>query len=143
MAEEIDDEERPHLSELDKRAAIGLHYGHPLILEGNRPMTSNMISIGMMNCRPAKPITTNQPLSDFINSKAAKEHGVIYIAFGSLIKPDLVRWCKFNHQLYGMLCQGIFHEICSDYQEWNGRSRTLDSGWIDFHFSLEWTIFIG
>ena len=104
MNEVFQDKEgtRPPLKDLEARAALGFHYGHPLILEGSRPMTSNMISIGMMNCQPVKPIQ-NIELESFLNSKAAKEHGVILISFGSLIKADAVgkfflrKWALFVH----------------------------------------------
>ena len=68
-----------------------------MILEGNRPMTSNMISVGMMNCRPVKSIK-NPQLEAFMNSKAAKDNGVILISFGSLIKPDLVSLNVLNYR---------------------------------------------
>ena len=90
MEEVFQDKDTPPLKDQESRAALGFHYGHPLILEGSRPMTSNTISVGMMNCRPVKPIAQNIELESFLNTKAAKEHGVILISFGSLIKADAV-----------------------------------------------------
>ncbi len=71
-------ERRPPLLELEKNASLALSFGHPFILDGNRPVSPNYIHLGMMNCRAAKPLPDD--LRKFLDG-AGKE-GVIYVSFG-------------------------------------------------------------
>ena len=95
MDERIDhffpeDKNRPSLKELMNRAALGLQYGHPLIADGARPLPPSHVLIGMMGCLPTGNIT-DEKLDGLMNSKIAKEHGVIVVSFGTLLKAHMVR----------------------------------------------------
>ena len=79
----------PSLVDIEKTAAIGLQFGHPLIASGYRPVPSSLIMIGMMNCRPPQPIT-DVPLNRALESTFAKQHGVILVSFGSILKSKYV-----------------------------------------------------
>ncbi len=67
---------------MEKDISLVLSYGHPLIMDGMRPISPNYQYIGMMNCRPSEPLPKD--LEDFMAS--GKEHGVIYVSFGSVLK---------------------------------------------------------
>ena len=67
----------PPLLELEKNAALGLHFGHPLIMDGLRPVAPNYIYLGMMLCKEPKPLPDE--LREFMDD--AKD-GVIYVSFG-------------------------------------------------------------
>ena len=67
----------PPLLELEKDVALGLHFGHPLIMDGLRPTAPNYVYLGMMNCKDPKPLPTD--LREFMDG--AKD-GVIYVSFG-------------------------------------------------------------
>jgi hypothetical protein len=43
--------DRPRLLEMEKSASLTLHFGHPFILDGLRPIAPNYVYVGMMNCR--------------------------------------------------------------------------------------------
>eukprot|EP00095_Tigriopus_kingsejongensis_P001001 snap_masked-scaffold1486_size38793-processed-gene-0.3 protein:Tk01001 transcript:snap_masked-scaffold1486_size38793-processed-gene-0.3-mRNA-1 annotation:"udp-glucuronosyltransferase 2c1-like" len=75
--------ERPALLDLERNASLALHFGHPLIMDGNRPYAPNFISIGMMNCRPAQPLPKD--LKAFMDNAP---DGVIYVSFGSVVKAS-------------------------------------------------------
>ena len=77
LDEHFPNEQRPPLLELEKNASLALQFGHPLILDGLRAIAPNYIYVGMMNCRPAKPLPKD--LKKFLDE--AKE-GVVYISFG-------------------------------------------------------------
>ena len=47
---------RPSLVELEYNASLALHFGHPLLMDGNRPVSPNFVTVGMMNCKPAKEL---------------------------------------------------------------------------------------
>ncbi len=61
-----------------------LHYGHPMIMDGNRPVSPNFQYIGMLNCRPARPLPDD--LEAFM--KSGREHGVIYVSFGTVFQSQ-------------------------------------------------------
>jgi len=44
---------------LEKEAGLFLQFSHPLIMDGIRPTNPNYVSVGMMNCRPAKKLPNN------------------------------------------------------------------------------------
>ncbi len=71
------DEVRPSLLELEKNASLALHFGHPLILDGMRPVLPNYVYVGMMNCREPRPLP--QDIADFLD---AANEGVVYVSFG-------------------------------------------------------------
>ncbi len=75
-------EERTPLLDLEKDVSLVLSYEHPLIMGGTRPILPNYQYIGMMNCKPSQPLPND--LQDFMES--GKEHGVIYVSFGSVLK---------------------------------------------------------
>ncbi len=74
-------ESRIPLLEMETNVSLGLHYGHPLLLDGMRPVAPNFQYLGMMNCRPAEELPKD--LADFMDS--GKEHGVIFVSFGSIL----------------------------------------------------------
>ena len=47
---------RPSLADLEANASLALHFGHPLLMDGNRPVSPNFVTVGMMNCKPAKEL---------------------------------------------------------------------------------------
>lgn len=75
--------ERPNLLELERNASLALHFGHPLIMDGNRPYAPNFISLGMMNCREAKELPKD--LKTYMDDAP---EGVIYVSFGSVVKAS-------------------------------------------------------
>lgn len=77
-------EPRRPLWELEKEVSLGLHHGHPLIMDGLRPVMPNFQFVGMLSCRPPRPLP--QELEDFM--AAGKERGVVYLSFGSVFKPS-------------------------------------------------------
>ncbi len=77
-------EERPSLLELEKNVSVAFHYGHPMIMDGHRPVMPNFQYLGMMNCRPAQALPKD--LEAFMRS--GKEQGVIYVSFGSVVKAS-------------------------------------------------------
>ncbi len=77
-------EPRVPLQDLERNASLALHYGHPLIMDGMRPLSPSFQYIGMMNCRDPEPLPRD--LADFMSGKEASEHGVVYVSFGSVLK---------------------------------------------------------
>ncbi len=75
-------EERLPLLDIERNTSLVLHYGHPLITDGMRPISPNFQYIGMMNCKEAQPLPKD--LADFMES--GKEHGVIFVSFGSVLQ---------------------------------------------------------
>lgn len=75
---------RPSLAELEKEAALAFQFGHPLIMDGLRPLSPNYVMIGMMNCRPGKelPPLIKQYMDE------ADENGVIFVSFGSVLQAS-------------------------------------------------------
>ena len=45
------EEERPSLLDMERNAAAGFGFTHPLFLDGWRPTNPNYVHLGMMNCR--------------------------------------------------------------------------------------------
>ena len=85
LDEQFPGEERPSFLELESNASLTLHFGHPLMMDGLRPVSPNFQYIGMMNCRPAEPLPKD--LKDFMDSST---EGVIYVSFGSVLKVYLI-----------------------------------------------------
>ena len=42
---------RPLLSDLERNASLAINFGHPLLMDGLRPVAPNYVFVGMMNCR--------------------------------------------------------------------------------------------
>ncbi len=88
-------EPRPPLLELEARASLGLHVGHPLLADGNRPVAPNFHYVGMMNCRrhpeagargpPGGGGGVGEELASFLEGA---EHGAVYVAFGSALNTS-------------------------------------------------------
>ena len=51
-----DEDATPDLLAIERNASLGLHFGHPLLMDGNRPVSPNFVTVGMMNCKPAKEL---------------------------------------------------------------------------------------
>ncbi len=77
---------RPSLTELERNAALGLHFGHPLLLDGARPTAPNFQYVGMMNCRRADLTSIPKDVSEFI--EGAGEHGFIFVSFGTAVQAS-------------------------------------------------------
>ncbi len=75
-------EKRMSLLEIERNTSLVLHYGHPMIMDGMRPLSPNFQYIGMMNCKEGQPLPKD--LDDFMDS--GKEDGVIYVSFGSVLQ---------------------------------------------------------
>lgn len=80
---------RPHFNDLETRVSVGFHFGHPLIMDGNRPTAPNFVYLGMMNCREPEPIEDKR-LKEFMESTAAAENGVILVSFGTVLRSSSV-----------------------------------------------------
>ena len=94
LDEKFPEEKRPRIHELEEKTAAGFQFGHPLLFSGNRPVPSNLVYLGMMNCRAPNPID-DPALMKFMDSPAAKKHGVILVTFGSLLKSKITPcFCK-------------------------------------------------
>ncbi len=76
--------ERPSLLELEKSAGLAIEFGHPLILDGLRPTSPNYIQVGMMDCRPGRPLPVN--IEKFIAGSG--DDGVVLVAFGSVLQAS-------------------------------------------------------
>ena len=79
---ELPRDQRPSLKTLEKQTSLALQFGHPLIMDGLRPMVPNYVQVGMMNCRDSKPLP--EPLKAFLDG-ADDEHGAIFVSFGSVL----------------------------------------------------------
>ena len=66
---------RPSLSDLEKKTALALQFGHPLIMDGLRPVAPNFINVGMMNCKPPKKLP--DALQKFMDESG--EEGVVFV----------------------------------------------------------------
>ena len=44
---------RPALLDLERNASLGLHFGHPFLMDGLRPVAPNFVFVGMMKDRAA------------------------------------------------------------------------------------------
>ena len=75
---------RPSLLEIERNASVAFNFGHPLLIDGLRPVAPNYVHLGMMNCVAPKPLPKD--LEDFMSS--GKDTGVIYVAFGSVLKVN-------------------------------------------------------
>jgi hypothetical protein len=65
------------LLDIERNASLALTFGHPLIANGLRPVSHNYVTVGMMNCKKAKPLPLD--LQTFMDK--AKD-GVIFVSFG-------------------------------------------------------------
>ena len=63
--------------DIERNASLALTFGHPLIANGLRPVSHNYVTVGMMNCKEAKPLPPD--LQTFMDE--AKD-GVIFVSFG-------------------------------------------------------------
>lgn len=63
-----------------------LAMGHPLLLNGMRPVPSNFEFIGMLQCLKPKPLPKD--LEDIMNSNP--EHGVVYVTFGTCLHANMM-----------------------------------------------------
>ena len=77
LAKHFPNADYPPLLEIEKNTSLGLHFGHPLIMDGLRPIAPNFVYIGMMNCKDPKPLEGD--LKKFMDG--AKD-GVVYVSFG-------------------------------------------------------------
>ena len=59
---------RPTLKELELKSALVLQFGHPLIMDGIRPMAPNFVNVGMMNCRSVPVFNSDSLFSIFIKT---------------------------------------------------------------------------
>lgn len=78
-------EDIPDLSELERKASLSMSFGHPLIMDGWRPMAPNHIHLGMMNCKEPKKLDPEDKIAKFLND--AKD-GVIFVSFGSVFRAS-------------------------------------------------------
>lgn len=76
--------ERPSLLELERNTSLALHFGHPFIMDGMRPVVPNFEFVGMMNCKAAEPLPTD--LKKYVDG--AKD-GLIYVSFGSVLQVSV------------------------------------------------------
>ena len=88
---------RPSLLEIERNASVAFSFGHPLLIDGLRPLAPNYINLGMMNC--VAPKLLPKDLEDFMNS-GGKDPGIIYVSFGSVLQANRMsekRYeCKVN-----------------------------------------------
>ena len=73
---ELPRDQRPSLKTLEKQTGLALQFGHPLIMDGLRPMAPNYVNVGMMNCRPAKKLP--EQLQTFMDESG--DEGVIFVS---------------------------------------------------------------
>jgi hypothetical protein len=65
----LQDKERPNLIALERNTSLALGFGHPLLMDGWRPMAPNFVPIGMMNCRPTKPFPEGCNFRTFLDAE--------------------------------------------------------------------------
>lgn len=68
---------RPSLKTLEKQTGLALQFGHPLIMDGLRPVAPNYVNVGMMNCRPPKKLPDY--LQKFMDESG--DDGVVFVSF--------------------------------------------------------------
>lgn len=81
------DEEIPDLIELEKTASLSMSFGHPLLMDGWRPVAPNHIFLGMMNCKQTKRLDANDTIGKFLDEAT---DGVIYVSFGTVIRGSMM-----------------------------------------------------
>lgn len=81
------DEEIPDLIELEKTASLSMSFGHPLLMDGWRPVAPNHIFLGMMNCKQTKQLDANDTIGKFLDEAT---DGVIYVSFGTVIRGSMM-----------------------------------------------------
>jgi len=70
---------------IERKASLILSQGNPLLMNGMRPVTPNVVYVGMMQCRSPKKLP--EDIQKFMDD--AKE-GVVYVSFGSVLQGSLV-----------------------------------------------------
>ncbi len=76
---------RVPLLELEKNISLALNWGHPMLMDGMRPVSPNFQFVGMLNCKPAQPLP-----KDLENFVAGAEHGIIYVSFGTVFQSQFM-----------------------------------------------------
>ena len=76
-------EEIPDLVELERTASLSFSFGHPLLMDGWRPLAPNHVFLGMMNCKKVKQLDPNDKIRKYLDEAT---DGVIYVSFGTVIK---------------------------------------------------------
>ncbi len=100
-------EPRVPLMELERNTSLALHYGHPMIMDGMRPLAPNFQYIGMMNCRVPQPLPAD--LAAFMESPAAAEHGVVYVSFGSVLQAK--EMSEYNRKMLVRVFGGLKQRV--------------------------------
>ena len=85
LEREFPGERIPDLMQIERNASVGFSFGHPLLMDGWRPIVYNFVNLGMMNCRKASRDFEDKELQKFLDG--AKK-GVIYVSFGSVLKAS-------------------------------------------------------
>ena len=99
-------EEIPDLSELEKKASLSMSFGHPLIMDGWRPVAPNHVFLGMMNCKETKKLDPADKIGKFLDD--AKD-GVIYVSFGSALRASYMS--NEKRQLFLNIFKGLKEKI--------------------------------
>jgi len=73
------------IEDIERKASLILSQGNPLLMNGMRPVTPNVVYVGMMQCRPPKKLPDD--IQKFMDE--AKD-GVVYVSFGSVLQGSLV-----------------------------------------------------
>lgn len=76
---------RPPLIDIEKNSSLTISFGHPLLMDGWKPMSPNYITVGMMNCREPKAFPKGDKIGDFL---ASASNGVVFVSFGSVFKAS-------------------------------------------------------
>ena len=99
-------EEIPDLLELEKKASLSMSFGHPLIMDGWRPLSPNHVFLGMMNCKETKKLDPADKIGKFLDD--AKE-GVIYVSFGSVMRASFMS--KEKRQMFLNTFKGLKEKV--------------------------------
>ncbi|XP_071750223.1 LOW QUALITY PROTEIN: UDP-glucosyltransferase 2-like [Lepeophtheirus salmonis] len=79
---------RPKIIDLMKNTSLTFHFGHPLLLDGNKAIAQNTIYLGMMNCQePDFNKNMDPDIKKFIDEA---EYGVVYVSFGTFLQSSLM-----------------------------------------------------
>lgn len=73
------------IEDIERKASLILSQGNPLLMNGMRPVTPNVVYVGMMQCRPAKKLPDD--IQKFMDEAT---EGVVYVSFGSVLQGALV-----------------------------------------------------
>ena len=80
-----EDKDIPSISSLSKTAALLITHGSPFLADGMKPSMPQSVQAALMSCGPTDPLPAE--LRTFMDDA---EHGVIFISFGSVIKPSMM-----------------------------------------------------